>query len=125
MDLIQNEYVAFFAIVALGILLGKVTIKGISLDVSAIIFVALLFGHFGVVMPDIFQKIGLIFFIYSVGIQAGPGFFESFKKDGVKLIGIAATAVLSGATVASLAAYFLDIDLVDPWWLLIFLGLFG
>ena len=110
MDLIQNEYVAFFAIVALGILLGKVKIGGISLDVSAIIFVALLFGHYGVVMPDIFQKIGLIFFIYSVGIQAGPGFFESFRKDGVRLIGIAATAVLSGAVVASLSAYLFDID---------------
>lgn len=110
MELLKNEYVAFFAIVALGILLGKVKIKGISLDVSAIIFVALLFGHYGVVMPDIFQKIGLIFFIYSVGIQAGPGFFESFKKDGVKLISIAAMAVLSGAIVASLSAYFMDID---------------
>lgn len=110
MELLKNEYVAFFAIVAIGILLGKVKIKGISLDVSAIIFVALLFGHYGVVMPDIFQKIGLIFFIYSVGIQAGPGFFESFKKDGVKLISVAAVAVLSGAIIASLLAYFFGID---------------
>lgn len=91
-------------------MLGKVKVKGISLDVSAIIFVALLFGHFGVVMPDIFQKIGLIFFIYSVGIQAGPGFFESFKKDGIKLISIAAIAVISGALVSGLLAYSLDLD---------------
>ena len=110
MDLLKNEYLAFFAIVALGILLGKIKVKGISLDVSAIIFMALLFGHFDVVMPDIFQKIGLIFFIYSVGIQAGPGFFESFKKDGVKLISVAAIAVLSGAIIASLLAYFMDIN---------------
>lgn len=110
MELLKNEYVAFFAIVALGIMLGKIKIKGISLDVSAIIFVALLFGHYGVVMPDIFQKIGLIFFIYSVGIQAGPGFFESFKKDGLTLISVAALAVLSGALIASLFSYFMDID---------------
>jgi putative transport protein len=110
MELLKNEYVAFFVIVAAGILLGKVKIKGVSLDVSAIIFVALLFGHFGVVMPDLFQKIGLIFFIYSVGIQAGPGFFESFKKDGIKLISIAAIAVISGALVSGLLAYFLEID---------------
>jgi len=110
MELLQNEYVAFFAIVALGILLGKIKIGGISLDVSAIIFVALLFGHYGVVMPDIFQKIGLIFFIYSVGIQAGPGFFESFKKDGARLIGIASLSVVSGALVATLSAFFFDID---------------
>lgn len=111
MEILKNEYVAFFAIVALGILLGKVKIKGISLDVSAIIFVALLFGHYGVVLPDIFQKIGLIFFIYSVGIQAGPGFFESFKKDGLKLVSIAAITVLSGAIVAVTLAYILEIDL--------------
>ena len=110
MELLKNEYVAFFAIVSIGILLGKVKIKGISLDVSAIIFVALLFGHYGIVMPDLFQKIGLIFFIYSVGIQAGPGFFESFKKYGLKLIGVAATTVLSGALVASLLARFMGID---------------
>ncbi len=110
MELLQNEYVAFFAIVALGILLGKVKIKGISLDVSAIIFVALLFGHYGVKMPDIFQKIGLIFFIYSVGIQAGPGFFESFKKDGLRLVLIAALAVVTGAVVTTILAYFMEID---------------
>jgi len=110
MELLKNEYVAFFVIVALGILLGKIKVKGISLDVSAIIFVALLFGHFGVVMPDVFQKIGLIFFIYSVGIQAGPGFFESFKKDGLRLIGIAAITVISGAVVAGLLAHLMDID---------------
>lgn len=110
MELLQNEYVAFFAIVAFGILLGKIQIKGISLDLSAIIFVALVFGHFGVKMPSILQKMGLIFFIYSVGIQAGPGFFESFKKDGLRLMSIAAIAVLSGAIVASLAAYFMGID---------------
>lgn len=110
MEILQNEYVAFFVIVAAGILLGKIQIKGISLDISAIIFVALLFGHYGVKMPDLFQKIGLIFFIYSVGIQAGPGFFESFKKDGLRLVLIAALAVISGAVVASGLAYFMDID---------------
>ncbi len=110
MEILQNEYVAFFAIVALGILLGKISIGGISLDISAIIFVALLFGHYGVEMPDILQKIGLIFFIYSVGIQAGPVFFESFKKDGLRLILVAALAVISGAVTASLLAYFMNID---------------
>ena len=110
MELFKNEYIAFFAIVAMGILIGKIKIKGISLDVSAIIFVALLFGHFGVVMPDAFQKIGLIFFIYSVGVQAGPGFFESFKKDGVTLMSVASIAVLSGALVAGSLAFFIDID---------------
>jgi putative transport protein len=110
MELLKNEYVAFFTIVALGIILGKVKVKGISLDASAIIFVALVFGHYGVVMPDIFQKIGLIFFIYSVGIQAGPGFFESFKREGLTLISISAITVVSGALVSVLLAVLLQID---------------
>ena len=75
MELLTNTYVAFFLIVALGIALGKVSVKGISLDLSAVIFVALVFGHFGIKMPEIFQKLGLILFMFSVGIQAGPGFF--------------------------------------------------
>lgn len=110
MDILKSEYVAFFAIVALGILLGKIKIKGISLDTSAIIFVALLFGHYGTTMPDILQKFGLIFFIYSVGIQAGPGFFESFKKDGLRLIMITALAVGSGAIVAVTLSKVFDVD---------------
>lgn len=110
MNLISNPYFAFFLIVALGLLLGKIKIKGISLDISAIIFVALVFGHYGIKMPDIFQKIGLIFFIYSVGIQAGPGFFESFKKDGLNLISITAIVVVTGALLTVLMAWVLDID---------------
>ncbi len=110
MNLLSNPYVAFFIIVALGLILGKIKIKGISLDISAIIFVALVFGHYGIKMPDIFQKIGLIFFIYSVGIQAGPGFFESFKKDGLNLIMITAIVVVSGALTTVLLAWTLDID---------------
>ncbi len=110
MEFIENDYVAFFVIVALGILLGKIQIKGVSLDVSAIIFVALLFGHYGVTMPPVVQQIGLIFFIYSVGIQAGPGFFESFKKDGMKLIIITAITVITAALATGLLSYLLDID---------------
>ncbi len=110
MDFLKNEYIAFFAIVALGILLGKIKIKGISLDTSAIIFVALLFGHYGTTMPDILQKFGLIFFIYSVGIQAGPGFFESFKKDGLRLIMITALAVGSGAIVTVALSKILNVE---------------
>lgn len=110
MDILTNTYFAFFLIVALGILLGQIEIKGISLDVSAIIFVALVFGHYGVKMPDIIQKIGLIFFIYSVGIQAGPGFFESFKKDGLRLILITAIVVISGALTTVITAYLFNVD---------------
>jgi len=111
MELFSLDYVAFFCVVALGIILGNVKIKGISLDLSAIIFVALVFGHFGITMPDIIQKIGLIFFIYSVGIQAGPGFFESFRKDGLMLIFMTAIVIFTGALTTYFLARFLDIDM--------------
>ncbi len=110
MELLTNTYVAFFLIVALGIALSKVTIKGISLDISAVIFVALVFGHFGVQIPEIFQKLGLILFMFSVGIQAGPGFFESFKKTGKILIGLAFLVIVSGALVTIVLAHLMDID---------------
>ncbi len=111
MELLSNTYVAFFVIVALGIAIGNIKVKGISLDLSAIIFVALVFGHFGVKIPGIIQKIGLIFFIYSVGIQAGPGFFKSFKAQGASLIFIAFVVVVSGALTSVGMAYACDIDL--------------
>ena len=80
MELLSNNYFALFLIVALGFILGRIKIFGLSLDVSAVIFVALVFGHFGVVIPEDFQYLGLVLFIFTIGIQAGPGFFESFKK---------------------------------------------
>ena len=50
-DLLNSSYFALFLIVALGFMLGRIKIKGLSLDVSAVIFIALLFGHFGVIIP--------------------------------------------------------------------------
>lgn len=110
MELFTNTHVAFFIIVAAGIALGKVKIKGISLDISAVIFVALVFGHLGVKMPEILQKLGLILFMFSVGIQAGPGFFESFRKTGKILISLAVLVITSGALVTVLMASVFDID---------------
>ena len=49
--LLQSSYFALFLIIALGFMLGRIQIKGLSLDVSAVIFIALLFGHFGVIIP--------------------------------------------------------------------------
>lgn len=74
-DLLHSSYFSLFLIVALGFMLGRVKIKGLSLDVSAVIFIALLFGHFGVIIPKELGNFGLVLFIFTIGIQAGPGFF--------------------------------------------------
>jgi len=85
MEILSNSYFALFLIIALGFILGRIKVFGLSLDVSAVIFVALVFGHFGVLIPKDFQYFGLVLFIFTIGIQAGPGFFESFKKEGREL----------------------------------------
>ena len=84
--LLQSSYFALFLIIALGFMLGRIQIKGLSLDVSAVIFIALLFGHFGVIIPKELGNMGLVLFIFTIGIQAGPGFFDSFRSKGKTLI---------------------------------------
>jgi putative transport protein len=111
MNLALTDYFILFIILALGILLGKVKIKGISLDTSAVFFVALIFGHFGFKIPTIIQQIGLIFFMFSIGIQAGPGFFDSFKKQGKKLILLAIILSFSGGFITILFSKLFNIDI--------------
>jgi putative transport protein len=110
MELLTHSYFALFLITSLGLILGKVTIRGISLDVSAVIFVALVFGHFGIVIPKEIQTIGLILFIYSIGIQSGPVFFDAFKKDGVKMALLATIIVVAGAIVVVIGKQIFQLD---------------
>ena len=82
-------------------------IRGLSLDVSAVIFVALLFGAFGVQVDPVFQQIGLILFVFSVGIQSGPGFIASFRHNAVQMIGpVLLLVALSVGIMLGLSALF-------------------
>lgn len=76
MDIISNPIFALFVIITLGFMVGNIRIKGVSFDVSAVIFVALIFGHFGVTIPPEIERMGMVLFIFTVGIQAGPGFLD-------------------------------------------------
>lgn len=110
MDLLANNYFALFLIVALGFILGRIKIAGLSLDVSAVIFVALIFGHFGIVIPTDFQYLGLVLFIFTIGIQAGPGFFESFKKEGRQLATFATVLIILAALITVAVIYVFGVD---------------
>lgn len=110
MDLFNNVYFSFFLIVTIGFLIGRIKIKGISLDVSAVIFIALLFGHFGVIIPKNFQQIGLVLFIFTIGMQSGPGFFDSFKKQGKQLAILASVLIVTSGIVTIAVTYLFDID---------------
>jgi putative transport protein len=110
-QLLQNGYFALFLILTVGYLVGKISVKGISLDVSAVIFVALVFGHFGVTLPKIIQDIGLVLFIFTIGIQAGPGFFEALKNHGIKLASLSAILVFTAGIIGIGAHYIWDLDM--------------
>ncbi|GAA4819808.1 aspartate:alanine exchanger family transporter [Algivirga pacifica] len=116
LELLQVDYVALFLIIGLGILLGKISVKGISFGASAVIFVAIFYGfildklQLQMAMPSIVQKVGLVLFIFTIGMQAGPSFFEAFKSQGKNLIILAILTVLTGSIVTVVSSYAFDID---------------
>ena len=110
MDLFQHSYFVLFLIIVIGFIIGRIKIKGISLDISAVIFVALIFGHYGVVVPKEFQDLGLVLFIFTIGIQAGPGFFESFKKNGRELTLLTIFLILSAGFLTFILFKFFGVD---------------
>lgn len=109
-ELLKSSYFALFVIVALGFMLGRIRIKGLSLDISAVIFVALLFGHYGVLIPKELGDLGLVLFIFTIGIQAGPGFFDSFRSKGKTLILITVLIILSASLTAVGLKYLFGLD---------------
>lgn len=104
-DLLWNETVAhtiliYSFVIAIGIALGKVKIYGISLGITFVLFAGIFVGHFGFKvnheMLEFIKEFGLILFVFSIGLQVGPGFFESFKKGGITLNLLALSVVLLG-----------------------------
>ena len=90
-----------FAIIALGYLIGAIKIKGIGLGTAAIFLSGLLFGHFGAKTPAVLQTVGLILFITSVGLSAGPSFVQRLKLNGKSYVLLCLTIALTGALVCS------------------------
>ncbi|WP_029036668.1 aspartate:alanine exchanger family transporter [Salinimicrobium xinjiangense] len=116
LDFLSIDYVALFIIIGIGIILGKFSYRGLSLDSSAVIFVAMFYGYImfsrGVefALPGIIQQIGLLLFIFTIGMQAGPTFFEVYKAQGRKLISMAFLTVVVGAVTTFVLAIAFDID---------------
>lgn len=101
-----------FVVAAIGYFIGKIRIKGSSLGVSAVLFVGLAFGAINVDynVPNIIFELGLVFFVYSVGLSSGPAFFKSFKKNGIRDIAFVITMLLVSAIVAVGIFYILGLD---------------
>ena len=84
-----------------GIMLSKIKIGGISIGVTWILFVGIVAGHFGMTVDEntlhFIKECGLILFVFSIGLQVGPGFFSSFKEGGLRMVACAAAVVALGA----------------------------
>ena len=100
-------------VIAAGVYLGKIKIGGISLGVTFVLFAGIVAGHLGFTAPapilTFIQDFGLILFVFMIGMQVGPGFFESFGTAGLKLNGLAATGILLNILVM-FACYFIFFD---------------
>lgn len=118
----NTESVAHIAIlyaivIAVGVLLGKIKVGGISLGVTFVLFAGIVAGHIGQTAPlnilTFLQDFGLILFVFMIGLQVGPGFFASFRKGGITLNVLACAARLLNIGVM-FACYFIFFDTSDP-----------
>jgi putative transport protein len=100
----DTPLLTLFIIIAAGLLLGSIRIKGLSLGASGVIFSSLLFGMLGCTIPAAAHKVGLVLFVYAVGISAGHGFFRVFASQGARFAKLALVVTASGAAIAGILA---------------------
>jgi len=103
-DGVAHTVLLFAFVIAIGISLGKIKIYGISLGITFVLFTGIFVSHFGFGINSeilhFMREFGLILFVYSVGLQVGPGFFSSFKKGGITLNMLALGIVFLGVVIA-------------------------
>lgn len=107
----------YAVVIAVGVYLGKIKVAGISLGVTFVLFAGIVAGHVGFTAPEniltFIQDFGLVLFVFMIGLQVGPGFFESFGKAGVKLNGLAALGILLNIIVMFIC-YYVFFDTSNP-----------
>ena len=112
-DSVAHIALLFAIVISVGILLGKIKVYGISLGVTFVLFAGIVAGHIGFTAPtnilNFLQDFGLILFVFCIGMQVGPGFFESFRKGGITLNLMSVSIVLLNIAVM-FACYFIFFD---------------
>ena len=116
-DSVAHIALLYALVIAIGVYLGKIKFGGIALGVTFVLFAGILAGHVGMTAPTniltFIQDFGLILFVFMIGLQVGPGFFESFGKGGITLNMLSvATVVLNVAVM--FACYFIFFDTSNP-----------
>lgn len=95
-------------VITLGLCLGKIRVKGVSLGLAWILFIGLIFGHFSLNLDEhllhFLKEFGLILFVYSIGLEVGPSFFSSFKNGG-KSLNLLSIIVIALSIITTLAIY--------------------
>lgn len=116
-DSVAHIALLYASVIAVGVFLVKIKIGGISLGVTFVLFAGIAAGHFGfTATPSVLsflQEFGLILFVFMIGLQVGPGFFESFKRGGVTLNALSATTILLNILVM-FGCYYIFFDTSDP-----------
>lgn len=111
---IASTLILYSFVIAAGIYIGKVKIFGVSLGVTFVLFVGILMGHFGYTVDSnilkFVREFGLILFIFSIGLQVGPGFFSSFKKGGMRLNALAVSVIALNVLIVLGIYYFGNIS---------------
>ena len=111
---IASTLILFSFVIAAGIFLGKLRFFGVSLGVTFVLFVGILMGHLGYIVEDeiikFVREVGLILFIFSIGLQVGPGFFSSFKRGGVRLNMLAVLCIALNVGIVILIYYFGNVN---------------
>ncbi len=103
--LLAEQMLALFAILAIGAWIGQRSVGGISLGAAGVLFTAMVLGHFGLTVPGEVMELGLLLFIYAIGLQAGPSFFRTFRRHGMQFVLIALVTMLAGALATIGVAY--------------------
>lgn len=104
-------------ICAVGLMFGKLRVLGVSLGITFVFFAGIIAGHFGVTIDEnmllFAENFGLILFVYSLGVQVGPGFMSSFRSGGVKLNMLSVAVILLGTAMAVAMSYGFGVPLPD------------
>jgi putative transport protein len=110
--LVQNPLLLLFLVIATGYLVGNIKVWGTGLGTAAVLFVGLAFGAMNTDfnVPDIIFQIGIVFFVYTIGIRSGPAFFESFTKNGWRDISFVFLTLFLSAIVTIAIYYLFDFD---------------
>lgn len=116
-DSVAHIVLLYAVVIAIGVYLGKIKIGGISIGVTFVLFAGIAAGHIGFTAPgnilSFLQEFGLILFVFMIGLQVGPGFFESFRRGGFTLNLLSTVMVLLNVGVM-FACYYIFFDTSDP-----------